>query len=535
MDKLSGNMPPPEALQQQCGPPELLHGTDHEKSLILDSMTELFAYYDLDMRFIWANRTAVAAFKRPLESVTGRLCHEIWQETDQPCQHCPVIKARTTGEPQEGEIQTPDGRIWHLRGYPVFNEAGQLIALAEFGQDVTQRKEHEKERVLLQEQLRQAQKMESIGRLASGVAHDFNNLLTGIKGNIDLARMDMEADDIGAVLERLEEADKAAQSAAQLTRQLLAFCRKQVIEPQVINLNRLIDNMHRMLTRLIGEDVQFSFIPAPDLGDVLVDPGQMEQVIVNLVVNARDAMPTGGRLQIETGNLYLGGAYCRAHAYAHPGEYVMMAVSDTGHGMSEDTQEQAFDPFFTTKPAGEGTGLGLSTVYGAIKQNGGIIELKSAVEQGTTFLVYLPRSHVAEEKQSKRKARRIMPAGNETVLLVEDDPVVLAMTTRVLKRLGYEVLPHESPKEALAAAKEHNNPIQMLVSDVIMPEMNGNLLAQQLQQILPDLHVLFMSGYTDDVIAHHGVLGNSVHFIGKPFTPQELAEKVRGILGAGLP
>ncbi len=517
---------------QQFTPPELPDGADHEKSLILDSMTELFAYYDLDLRLIWANRAAVAAFNRPLESVKGRLCHELWQQSSSPCAGCPVIKAHETGTPQESDIQTKDGRIWHLRGYPVFDTRGRLMALAEFGQDITERLENEQERALLQAQLRQAQKMESIGRLAGGVAHDFNNLLTGIKGNIDLARMDI--DDRETALMRLSEADKAAQSAAVLTRQLLAFSRKQVIEPQVLNLNHVIDNMHRMLTRLIGEDVQFTFVPAPDLGNVRVDPGQMEQIIINLVVNARDAMPTGGHLQMETGNLHLNDAYCQAHAYTHPGDYVMMSISDTGQGMNDTIQQQIFEPFFTTKAPGVGTGLGLSTVYGAIKQNKGIIEVHSAEEQGATFLIYLPRVYAELPEKKKKQSREALPTGTETILLVEDDPVVLTMTTRVLKRQGYTVLSHERAGEALACVEQHADHIRLLITDVIMPEMNGNTLAQKMQQQFPDLPVLFMSGYTDDIITHYKVPGDTMHFIGKPFTPRELAERVRSILDSEM-
>ncbi|MEN6474979.1 MAG: ATP-binding protein [Syntrophaceae bacterium] len=396
------------------------------------------------------------------------------------------------------------------------------------GIDITERKEAEDEKIKLEAQLRQAQKMESIGRLAGGVAHDFNNLLTAILGNTDLALMELEDDN--PLHPRLTVVMQAAQSAADLTRQLLAFSRKQIIEPEPVDLAKLIEDMHMMLARLIGEDIRLDISAPRQLGLIKADHGLIEQIIVNLVVNARDAMPEGGRLVLEVADQHLDDEYVKRHPYTKPGEYVMLAVSDTGCGMAAEVKQHIFEPFFTTKPLGKGTGLGLATSYGAVKQHGGSIEVYSEPGHGTTFKIYFPRlmEEVTRLKEPTRSEE--IPGGTETILLVEDDPGVLDFSLGVLEHLGYQMLAAASGEIALALAEAHPTAIHLLITDVIMPGMNGRILADRLVSKRPDLRVLFSSGYTENVIVHHGVLEEGINFLGKPFTALSLARKVRDVL-----
>ncbi len=404
-------------------------------------------------------------------------------------------------------------------------EGGNLVS---FIRDITERKRAEEERVKLQEQLTQAQKMESIGRLAGGVAHDFNNLLTGISGNVALAIMDLPADD--PLYELLSDVSQAAESAAGLTRQLLAFSRKQLIEPKVLDLNEVIERSLRMLHRLIGEDIDLVFVPGQNVGFVKIDPGQAEQILINLAVNARDAMPDGGHLTLETDNVLLDEEYCRQHgSNLVPGEYVMAAVSDDGVGMEPEIRSHLFEPFFTTKEKGKGTGLGLATIYGAIKQNNGNIEVYSEPGKGTTFKIYLPRV-TAEAQKLTFPTDEIMPTGTETVLVVEDEPLVRNMAVKVLTRQGYRVFAFANGAEALQSVRQMSEPLHLLMTDVVMPGMNGKELAQSIQALRPDIKVLYASGYTENAIAHHGVLDAGIEFIGKPYAPQALAVKVRKVL-----
>jgi len=404
-------------------------------------------------------------------------------------------------------------------------EGGNLVA---FIRDITESKRAERERGRLQEQLTQAQKMESIGRLAGGVAHDFNNLLTGISGNVALAMMDLSPDD--PLYELLTEVSQAADSAAGLTRQLLAFSRKQLIEPKVLDLNEIIDRSHRMLRRLIGEDIDLVFTPGRDIGSVKIDPGQVEQILVNLAVNGRDALPDGGHLTLETANVFLDDEYCRRHGgNLTPGEYVMLAVSDDGVGMDPEVRRHLFEPFFTTKEKGKGTGLGLATVYGAVKQNEGNIEVYSEPGRGTTFKIYLPQVS-AEAEKLIQPIDEHMPTGTETVVVVEDEPMVRNMAVKILKRQGYHVFAFANGIEAVQSIRQMSEPLHLLMTDVVMPGMNGKELAQTVQALRPEIKVLYASGYTENAIAHHGVLDEGIEFIGKPYAPQALAVKVRAVL-----
>jgi PAS domain S-box-containing protein len=388
------------------------------------------------------------------------------------------------------------------------------------------------ERRLLEEQLRQSQKMEAIGRLAGGVAHDFNNLLTIINGYSELL-LKRYLDDSSPLYPYIEEIKKAGERAGALTGQLLAFSRKQVLQPKVLDLNEVVAEMDQLLRRLIGEHIELVTILAAELSQVKTDPSQLQQVIVNLVVNARDAMPKGGKLTLETGNVTLDEFYSRRRKVnRNPGPYVMLVISDTGVGIPSESLPHIFEPFFTTKGKHNGTGLGLATVYGIIMQSGGYIDVSSEPELGTTFTIYLPQVQqpleLAEPDQSTES-----PHGQETILLVEDEDAVRTLTRSVLLQHGYQVLEASRGSEALTLCAQYEGPLDLMVTDVIMPQMSGRELAQQLALSHPHMKVLYVSGYTDDAIAHHGVLEPSVAFLPKPFTPNLLARKVREVLDTG--
>jgi len=430
----------------------------------------------------------------------------------------------------EAEIYRKDGStLWTESSISFLHDKdGKLVGFQGATRDISERKRAEEEKKRLQEQLQQAMKMEAVGRLAGGVAHDFNNLLTGITGYLSLALMDL--DPFNPLSAMLTDVQKAAESAVSLTRQLLAFSRKQIVEPRILNLNDLLDNTHKLLIRLIGEDIHLETIPGVHLGSVKVDPGQFEQILVNLAVNARDAMPDGGKLIIETANVDLGADYCARHAHVNPGPFVMLAVSDTGHGMSKKVKDHLFEPFFTTKPKEQGTGLGLATIYGTVKQAGGSIEVYSEVGQGTAFKIYLPRVKEKAEKLQKEVRKQELPEGNETVLLVEDEGIVRDLAILILKRLGYNVLSAPNGGVAFMLAEKHKERIDLLMTDVVLPGINGRQLAERLVKIHPEMKVLFTSGYTENVIVHHGVVEETLNFIGKPYSPPALAMKIRDVL-----
>jgi two-component system cell cycle sensor histidine kinase/response regulator CckA len=386
----------------------------------------------------------------------------------------------------------------------------------------------EEERRRLEEQYHQAQKMESLGRLTGGVAHDFNNLLTAINGFAELMQMRMRPDDPQHPM--VKSILNSGQRAADLVRQLLAFSRKQIIEPKVLDLNMVVADMDRMLRRVIGEDIHLRAVLAPDLWSVKIDPTQLEQIIVNLAVNARDAMPDGGSLTIETANVVLDEAYTATHVEAGLGQHVMLAVSDTGVGISEKDLPQIFEPFFTTKELGQGTGLGLATIYGIVKQNGGDIQVYSEKDVGTTFKIYLPSVVENVSTISRPELEIVIPTGAETILLVEDDVNVRKLVQRVLQSLGYTLLEAENGQEALQIAASYDGLIHLLLTDVVMPGINGKMLAENLLMTRPELKLLFMSGYTDNAIAHHGVLEPGTAFVQKPFSPTVIAHKIREVL-----
>ena len=436
------------------------------------------------------------------------------------------------GTPWDRELRmtTVKGRhIWvRTQCVPVI-ENGKTVRLQGCFQDITRFKRAEEEKHLLESQLQQAQKMESVGRLAGGVAHDFNNMLGVILGHAELGLMKTAPDD--PVQVDFKEISKTAERSADLTRQLLTFARKQTVMPKIIDLNDTVTSMLKMLQRLIGEDIHLSWQPSPEHCQVKMDPSQIDQILANLCVNARDAIEDTGRITIETGTRSIDPDYCTANPEATPGDYVRLVVSDDGKGMDRETQAHIFEPFFTTKEMGKGTGLGLATVYGAVKQNNGFINIYSEPGKGTTFSIYLPReTDLGTARRAQADAEIAVPRGQETILLVEDEPAILNITSLMLEKQGYSVLKANTPGEALRLAREHPGAIHLLMTDVIMPEMNGRDLAGNILALHPGIKRLFMSGYTADVIAHHGVLDKGVHFIQKPFSLPNMAAKVREVL-----
>jgi two-component system cell cycle sensor histidine kinase/response regulator CckA len=418
-------------------------------------------------------------------------------------------------------VTCKDGSKKVIQFLPVKMNTGEQIVIYE---DITAQRK-------LEAQLIQSQKMEAVGRLAGGVAHDFNNIITVINNLAQLALMTLKQAD--PLRKDLEEIKKAGDRAASLTSQLLAFSRKQVLQPRVLDLNGVIIDMNSMIKHLIGEDFEMKTILTPELGRIKADQGQIEQVIMNLVINARDAMPEGGKITIETANTHLDEAYACEHGIElKPGPHVMLGISDTGIGMDKKTKSQIFEPFFTTKEKGGGTGLGLSTIYGIVKQTGGWIWVYSEPGQGTTFKVYLP------EVVSKVEPGKRVPApfkvldGSETVLVVEDDKTILNLTRKILKLYGYNVLEAQDGEDALKVSEAHKDSIHLMLTDVVMPGMNGRELAERITLLYPKTKVLFMSGYTDDAISHLGVLEPGMEFIEKPFSPESLALKVRKVLDA---
>jgi len=464
--------------------------------------------------------------------------------------------ARTLDEGSEHDIEYrivwPNQEVHWVegRGAVIRNRKGKAMQMIGLCMDVTARKHAEellqkqhdelekrvKERTAesknLEAQLLQSQKLEAVGQLAGGIAHDFNNLLTAIIGYSQLSLYRLSPDD--SLRSNLEEIKKAGDRAASLTRQLLAFSRKQVMQPKVFDLNLVIADLERMLRRMIAEDIEIRTMLQEELGNVRADPGQIEQVILNLAVNGRDAMPFGGKLTIETTNVYLDEAFAQQHLAVVPGAYVMLAVSDTGMGMDAETQQHIFEPFFTTKEVSKGTGLGLSTVYGIVKQSGGNIWVYSEAGKGTTVKIYLPRVDEGAEEYKRPVTLTVLPEGNETILLVEDDEMVRRLARDVLKTSGYQVLEAASGSVARQICEQNKEVIHLLLTDVVMPEMSGREVVNRLLPLHPEMRVLYMSGYAENSIVHHGVLDEGISFIAKPFSPQALTLKVREILDSRI-
>ena len=497
----------------------------HYRVLFESNPNPLFVYTLDTLALLAVNEAAVGQYGYTREEFLAMTLEEMHPPEDVRALRDLVAKSET-GFRNRGEWRhrKKDGTIIDVeitRNTLTFSGRPAALAMAH---DITKRKS-------VETQLLQAQKMEAVGRLAGGIAHDFNNLLTAIFGSSDLLLEDLTVDDQRRA--DVEDIKKAAQRAAALTRQLLAFSRKQVLALQVLDLNALIADLEKMLRRLIGEDIEFRTILTSDLGAVRADPGQLEQVIMNLAVNARDAMPQGGKLTLETANVDLDAAYAQAHAPLAPGRYAMLAVSDTGIGIDAQVKAHIFEPFFTTKEKGKGTGLGLATVYGIVKQSDGSIWVYSEPGQGTTFKIYLPRVEAAAEPPAPKPMPPASVRGSETILLAEDEEAVRNLMRRVLEAHGYTLLVAADGQEALRLADGHKGPIHLLLTDIVMPNLGGRQLAERVVSARHATKVLYLSGYTDDAIVHHGVLEPGIAFLEKPFTPQGLARKVRELLDAG--
>ena len=517
---------------------------------VIDGTPSVIVAFDAEGKILFVNETAARIRGLPKEAVIGK---------DPTVGLAPEDAARLLAAHrrvlQTGEAQTEEfagvinGRARTVLSsrYPLRAASGRIYGTASVATDITAQKQAELEAreneerarqalVALEkaneisrrteERLRQVQKMEAVGQLAGGVAHDFNNLLTVILGNVEELEETLSPAD--PAREPIAEIEAAGQRAADLTRQLLAFSRRQVLEPRTVALNDLVRGAERMLRRLIGEDIELTLALSPHLDPCLLDPGQLEQVLLNLVVNARDAMPRGGQILIETANVTLDAAYAAEHPEVTPGPYVRVTVSDTGTGFTADVRARIFEPFFTTKP--EGTGLGLSTVYGIVRQSGGTIWVYSEPGQGTVFKVYFPST--AGQPRRTGEPTPVVPAtrGTETILVVEDDDRVRSIVASMLRRGGYHVLQASNGGEALLLCEEHPLSIHLLLTDVVMPKLNGRKLAERLRRIRPDLRVIFMSGYTENAIVHHGVLDPGLDFLAKPISSHVLLAKVREVL-----
>ncbi len=468
--------------------------------------------------------------KLPLE---GKKCYEVFHNRQTPCETCPTFEALRQNVLQRSEMvchMPNEADKWlEVFAYPVKTgpqEGDRQVV--EFIRDITAQKQSEAERNTLLSQLAFSQKMEAVGTLAGGVAHDFNNILSAINGYAEICLKQMTAAD--PLRDKIKIILESGQRAARLTQQLLAFSRKQIVTPQDIDVDQSLQGVKKMLSRILGEDIDMNIICAPDLWHIHADLTQFEQVIVNLAVNARDAMPQGGKLTFEAKNIILDQDYVERHYEIKAGSYVLLSISDNGQGMDKETLTKIFEPFFTTKKKGQGTGLGLATVYGIIKQNQGEILVYSEPGQGTCFKIYMPRHEAMAEKQTDMAVSQDLARGTETILFVEDDEILRTMTVEILTSCGYSVLEASDGQEALLTCKRYHGRIHLLLTDVVMPKMSGSELARTVVKLRPDIHVVFMSGYTDDAVIRHGILQENVQFLQKPVSPLILTQTLRAIL-----
>ncbi len=516
---------------------DITHIKEMEKSLreakeeweeTFNIINDAITIHDKEFNIIRANPSAEEMLGLPLLQMSKKKCYESYHGTPCAPEGCPSCRTLQTGIPSTTEIFEPHlNKFIEIKALPRLDDNRKLIGLVHVVRDISDRKKSEEEQRLLQDQLIQAQKMESIGNLAGGVAHDFNNMLSAILGYNELS-LDMLPED-HPVRENLLIIHEAGEKAAALTRQLLAFGRKQILEMKPVNLNVIVENMSKMLSRLIGEDIVLEFHTQQPVKNVLADAGQIEQILMNLAVNARDAIGSGGHLIIETSDRTIDGAFSHPRLKVEPGAYVQITVSDTGEGIPREVQEKIFEPFFTTKERDKGTGLGLATVYGIVKQHRGWIWVYSEEGIGTTFKILLPsaQSEIRQEEPGNRPA---LQEGTETILVVEDDEAIGQMIRSTLKPLGYRILSATCADEALTRIRNTEKKIDLVLSDVIMPGMNGVELAEKIQTLLPNIPTILMSGYTDNFIAQHGVLNAGFAFLQKPITPTILTNKIRKIL-----
>lgn len=512
---------------------KLLRESEEKYRKILENIAEGYYEVDLGGHFTFFNDSVCRILGYTRDELMGMNNRSYTDPKNAKNLYQAFNHVYRTGEPFKGfdwEIIRKDGTIRSVEASIslIRDPKGQPTGFRGIVRDITEPKRVEQEMIVLQEELRQSQKMEAIGRLAGGIAHDFNNLLTVISGNCQMSLLDLKEGD--PLRGNIGEIRVAADRAASLTRQLLAFSRRQILNFIILDLNDILRNLDKMLRRVIGEDIELITVLAEDLGKIKTDPGQVEQVILNLVLNARDAMPKGGKLILETANAKVDEEYVQAHIGVKPGRYVRLSVSDTGAGIPPEVKERIFEPFFTTKENGKGTGLGLSTVYGIVKQSGGNIWVYSELGYGTVFKVYFPQAEEPIEVWSEKVKEFENLYGGETILLVEDDGAVRKLAMQILKKQGYKVLEAKHGGDALLISKKYQDLIHLMVTDVVMPGMNGRELAENLLAMRPEMKVLYISGYTDNAIVHLGVLEPETHFIQKPFTMEALAKKVREVL-----
>lgn len=480
---------------------------------------------DVDHNVVMANAVHNEIFTLPVSESIGKKCHLELESRDSICSFCPGTIAMVSGKPSEIEtdVLSRNGTevAVRIQAFPTFGEGGEVTGCIEIVEDITERKRFE-------EQLREAAKMEAIGRLAGGVAHDFNNLLTAVIGysNVLLNEMPKES----PLTDKVVQINRAAERAARLTRQLLTFGRKEDVDMKILQLNPVISDFHKILKGLIGTDIELVNKLDRQLGQVKGDSGRIEQILLNLAVNARDAMPNGGTLSMETANVELDEEYARTHANVRPGKYVVITVSDTGIGMDALTRSKVFEPFFTTKDKGKGTGLGLSTVFGIVRQHEGHIEIASEMGRGTTVHVYLPRVDGELEKPGEKLGEAAHPEQTYTVLVVEDDEIISNLCSEILQLQGYSVLNACKPADALETAVKHEGPIDLLLTDLVLPGMDGATLYHKLTIKRPDTKVLYISGYSESWVMNQGVLHKGASFLQKPFTADLLATRVRELL-----
>lgn len=499
--------------------------TSHKRFLtVLNSLDATIYVGDMETNeILFMNKYMIESFGRDM---TGENCWRSFRNANGPCDFCTNDKlvdenGKPTGVQIWQDVNPITGRTYVNHDRAIEWTDGRFVRL-QIGTDIS-------DLHLLEEQLRQAQKMESLGRLAGGVAHDFNNMLSIILGNVEMILIDMEPE--SPLVKSLSQIQKAAKRSSDFTKQLLAFARKQTISPKVIDLNETLEGMLKMLRRLIGENIELVWRPQIDLWAVKMDPSQVDQILANLCLNASDSIEEGGEIYIETENLVCDADYCIDHEDFVPGNYVVISVSDNGRGIGKEDINKLFEPFFTTKEVGKGTGLGLATVYGIVKQNNGFINVYSEPEHGATFKIYLPQYVGQGEAEPENLTLEREHTGSETILLVEDEKGLLDMTCKMLERLGYNVMAANSPEDAVGISKRtYPGKIHLLLSDVVMPGMNGQKLSEELLLTHTEMKCIFMSGYTADVIAHHGVLREGVNFINKPFSVQDLAIKIRSVL-----